>query len=314
MNNLLKNNGFFKWVWKHKVPILVIEVIACAAAIVLSSPYFITPEFKSSAVVYPYNLNEYSKESASEQMLQFLASTDIKNDVIKEFNLIKHYKIDTTQKYWYTDLLEKYDRNVIVNSTEYEAVKIAVYDVDPELAYKMVQGILDALNKKVLTIQKEKSEETARMLKKQLDAKKRQVDSLAAISKQLSVQYGILDYGTQTREVERAYYQMLSASKTGKPLEEASNQIKNLEEKGQQFREVDAHLGSAIGEYDGILLKYEDVMKDVNKQLTYSNMVETPYPADKKSYPIRWLIVLVTAIGSFVFSAVVLGFMERVKE
>ncbi len=78
----------------------------------------------------------------------------------------------------------------------------------------------------MLAIQRQKSLESARLYKRLLDIKKRELDSLTAISKQLSVQYGLLDYDSQTREVLRAYYQMLSASKSGKPFEETSAQLK----------------------------------------------------------------------------------------
>jgi capsular polysaccharide biosynthesis protein len=314
MNDVLKNTGLVKWLWHHKISLLIVQVLAITAAIIFSSPKYIRPEYKSKAIVYPYNMISYSRESSSEQMIQFLNSVDVKHDIIREFGLIKYYRIDTNKKNWYNRLLDVYDRNVSINITEFEAVEIKVYDYSPDTASKMAEGIINVMNRKVLAIQKEKSLESAKLYKKLMDIKKREIDSLSAISKQLSVQYGLLDYSAQTREVLRAYYQMLSGSKSGKSFEDASTQIKNLEEKGTEFLEVGMHLKDATKDYDDALSKYQDACNDVNKQITYSNVVENPFPAYSPAYPIRWLIVLGMSIAAFLFSCVLLLIGERARE
>lgn len=314
MENRLKDTGFMKWLWSHKIAILITEVVACAAAVVFTDPHFITPKFKSYAVIYPYNLMPFAREDVSEQMLQFLYSVDIKDSVCKEFNLYKHYRIDTTKKFWYTELHKEYESNVSVTMTKFEALEVTVYDRSADTACKLAKAIVAALNRKILATQKEKSVETANMFKRMMEGKKKQVDSLAAITRQLSVQYGLLNYDEQSREVSRAYYSMLAAGKGGKAMDEVSTEMKNLEEKGQIFNEENAHLASCIGEYDGLRLRYEDAMKDVNKKITYSIVVETPYPADKKAFPVRWLITVIAAAGTFMFSVIVLGFLDRFKK
>jgi capsular polysaccharide biosynthesis protein len=193
MNDVLKSNSFVKWLWHHKISLLIVQVLAITASIIFSSPKYIRPEYKSCAILYPYNLTSYSRESSTEQMLQFLNSTDIKHEVIREFGLIKYYRIDTNKKYWYGQLLNVYDKNISINFTEFEAVEIKVFDYNPDTACKIAEGIITIMNKKVLALQKQKSFESARLYKRLLDSKKRELDSLTAISKQLSVQYGLLD-------------------------------------------------------------------------------------------------------------------------
>lgn len=301
-----QNINYLKWLKEHKRALIVVQVIAIIGSAIFSSPYFMPQQFKSYAVVYPYNFSPYSHETPTEQMMEFLSSNDIKQAVIKKFDLIKHYNIDTAEKQWKSELLEKYDKNVIINGTEYEAVEVIVYDVNPDMAYKMVNGILDVLNDKVLKVQTQKSVETANMWKRQLDMKKKECDSLADLSKSLSVQYGLLDFSSQTREVTKAYY---SGAKNG----DVSTQMKNMEEKGMALQAVNQHLSAALANYDDILVKYEDAEREVHKQITFSNVITAPYAADKKSYPIRWLVVLMTCLSAFVFSAVVIGLVERLK-
>lgn len=301
-----QNINYMKWLKEHIRALLVVQLIAIVGAVIFSSPTFMPQQFKSYAVVYPYNFSPYSHETPTEQMMEFLSSNDIKQGVIKKFDLIKHYDIDTAEKQWQSRLIEKYDKNVIINSTEYEAVEIIVYDVNPNTAYKIVNGILSVLNDKVLKVQQEKSMESANMWKRQLDMKKTECDSLSNLSKSLSTQYGLLDYSSQTREVTKAYY---SGSKSG----DVMAQMKNMEEKGVELQAANEHLNAALGNYDDILVKYEDAEREVHKQLTYSNIITAPYAADKKTYPIRWLVVLMTCLSAFVFSAVVIRLLERIK-
>jgi hypothetical protein len=303
-----QNTNYLKWVMEHKKALIGVQVIAIIAACIFSSPYFMPQQFKSFAIVYPYNLAPYSHETPTEQMLEFLSSRDIKEGVIKRFNLASHYNVDTTDRQWKSKLLEKYDKNIIIDATEYEAVEIMVYDVNADSAYRIVNGILNLLNQKILAVQKAKSVEIAGMWKMQLDTKKKECDSLSELSKSLSVQYGLLDYSSQTREVTKAYYTPASAKSS-----DVANQMKNMEEKGMELQAVNQHLTAALNNYDDILVKYEDAKRDVNKQLTFSNIITSPYAADKKSYPIRWLVVLITCIAAFVFSAVVLRTVERFK-
>ena len=304
-----QNTNYLKWVIEHKRALIIVQVIAIIASVIFSSPYFMPQQFKSFAVVYPYNFSVYSHETPTEQMMEFLSSRDIKEGVIKQFNLAKHYDIDSTDHQWKSKLLEKYDKNVIINSTEFEAVELIVYDVNADTAYKIVNGILNILNQKVLMVQKAKSIEVANMWKKQMDMKKKECDSLSNLSKSLSVQYGLLDYSSQTREVTKAYYTNTASAKNNG----VADQMRNMEEKGMELQSVNAHLTSALTNYDDLLVKYEDAERDVRKQLTYSNIITSPYAADKKSYPIRWLVVLITCLAAFLFSAVVLRTVERLK-
>jgi hypothetical protein len=303
------NTNYLKWLMDHSRALIVVQVIAVIASVIFSAPYFMPQQFKSFAVVYPYNFSTYSHETPTEQMMEFLTSRDIKEVVMKKFNLAQHYNIDTRDdKEWKSKLLEKYDKNILISSTEYEAVEITVYDANPDTAYRIVNGILDVLNQKVLEVQKGKSIEVAKMWKKQLDMKKKECDSLSDRSKFLSTNYGLLDFNGQTREVTKAYY-----SGSGAKSAEVATQMKNMEERETELQAINQHLNAALANYDDILVKYEDAERDVNKELTYSNVITSPYSADKKSYPIRWLVVLITCVSAFLFSAIALRLMERLK-
>lgn len=311
MNSNFSNTGFFSWLWKHKIYFAVTQIITVAAVYVITLPFFIRPQYRSTAVIYPYNVSNYSTESPTEQMLEFLRSVDIKNEVIKDLGLIKHYKIDTTGKYWYANLIDDFDGNVFVDPTNMQAIEINAQDVSQDTAYLIAKDMLKCVNAKIHEVQAEKSLEVAHMLKKQMDAKKQEVDSLAAISRTMSVQYGLIDDENQAKEVLRSYYEMMASGKNGKAFDEVSAQVKNIEEKGEIFKEVNRHLKAAMDEYDQEDTKYRIVVSDMNKPLTYTNLISKPVIPDKKVFPIRWFLTLLSCISVFVFSALLLILIEK---
>lgn len=306
--------SLIRWLWKHKGILFIVEVIAITAPVVFTSKYFMRPLYKSYAVVYPANFDVQPSEVAAQQLSQYLRSVDVKNAVIRKLNLIKHYKIDTASKYWYSNLLGKYDNCVRINITDYNAALIEAMDPNADTACIMANEMIAQVNNVILEDKKQKAMEFAAIYKKQLNAKKKEIDSLASFAKVLSVQYGLLDYNSQSKEVERAYYQMLASSKGGKAIDETTNQIKNLEEKGEQYKEVNQHLTDALLQYDDIMGKYDEAVRDANKQQTFVSVVSKPFPADRTSYPRRWFFTFIAAVSAFVFAAIVLRFIEKLKQ
>jgi uncharacterized protein involved in exopolysaccharide biosynthesis len=53
---------------------------------------------------------------------------------------------------------------------------------------------------------------------------------------------------------------------------------------------------------------------DVNSKLSAKFVVNTAQKADKKSYPVRWLIVVMSVASAFVFSIVALLILENIRK
>ena len=61
-------------------------------------------------------------------------------------------------------------------------------------------------------------------------------------------------------------------------------------------------------------LVYEQAETDANSEFTHKFIVEMAEKADKKSYPIRWLIVVISTISVFLFTVLVLLVLNKIKE
>jgi hypothetical protein len=75
--------------------------------------------------------------------------------------------------------------------------------------------------------------------------------------------------------------------------------LKVLSENGEDFNSLTEHLWRIRGTYNDMKVTYDVAYRDVVKELSYANVVTHPLVADKKSYPVRWLIVLISTGASF---------------
>ena len=73
------------------------------------------------------------------------------------------------------------------------------------------------------------------------------------------------------------------------------------------------HLWRVRGGYNNLKEQLEAAVRDVEKNLTYCSIISDPVIADKKAYPIRWLIVLVSVLATLLLSILFLGVVENLR-
>ncbi|MBP6979343.1 MAG: Wzz/FepE/Etk N-terminal domain-containing protein [Bacteroidales bacterium] len=317
MEHFFSNINLLQLLWKWKWHMIIICLVAGVIAAIFSGPAFIKPRFKSVGVIYPSNIAPYSDESETEQMVQWLNSKDIKDSIINKFNLAKHYKIDSSYKYFYSTILYKYSKNVQISKTMYESVEIVVTDSDPRIACDMVNEIINQFNKKVQAIHREKYLEVVSATKAMLDAKKREIDSVEAKLYEIRTQYEIIDYANQTREVARGYLRTVDGDNAARNINTAEviKLKKNIEEKGGEYVYYNTRLYDLLRLYGVFQEDYDRAVFDANKTFTHANIVTPPVVADKKSYPVRWIIVFLTMASTLLLTTVlVVIFDSRLNE
>mgnify|MGYP001824459854 CR=1 FL=1 len=314
MENYFKSANLIDVINKWKIHLLVIVLLAALAAAIFSGPAFITPLYKSYAVAYPANVEPYSDESETEQMLQILNSQDIKDSIIKKFELAKHYEIDTNYKYFKTVLMYEYNQNVSINKTTYESVQIEVLDKDPDTAAMMVSAIIDYYNKKVGNLHKSKYYEVIEMYDFQLKMKRNTLDSLKNLMIELGTEHGLIEYEYQSQEIMRGYLKTVfgnNGSQINK--KEVDRLFKSMQQYGGQLVEIVRMIENEAISYVEIKQDYEMTLRFINAELTYANIVTSPYPADKKTFPVRWLVVVVVSLAAFILATLVVFIVESRK-
>jgi len=295
--------------WKKQL----IFVFLASSLLSITYSFFIREKFKSTAVVYPQNIKPYDTETAVEQMLQVLEANDIRDSVINKFNLIGHYGIDPNENsHYYTDITLECKENISFNKTKYESVEISVLDYSPDTALLIANSIIHFYNKKIRDINNAHLFEVAKTTKERMLQKATELDTLETQMKNLRVQYGILDYENQIRYLGENKKVTTDLFSPGTDAPSASL-IRNLREHGGQFIKLRNDIDQARQVFNSTKHEYENAVRDLQRDINYTQIIVKPFKADKKEYPVRWLIVLISVFASMTLALTVISFYEQTK-
>jgi capsular polysaccharide biosynthesis protein len=315
MNDFFDNQKILLVIRKRFFHFVVIGIIAILLAVVFSSPVFITPMFKSSARIYPINLAVMSTESETEQMLEIISSNDIKFRLFDAFKLDEVYRIPKSDPQYLTNMLSEYNSNVTAKKTEFETVELSVLDKDPKRAALICDSIIHFYNLKVREMHSAKNREVVRIVSDNIKVRTQERDSLLNLLNEQRENYKILDFNTQVREVTRGYMESLATGRENSPGGKEINRLyENLSEKGGEAYILERRFIKTNMAIDSLKYLYDINLSEANKKITYCHLVEKPVPADKKSYPVRWILVSMTLFSSLFLSLLLFILIDYRKE
>lgn len=285
---------------------LIVLIIGAVVGVVISMPSIMVPRFKSVAVVYPVNLVEYSDESETEQLLQIFESSSVRDSIIAKFDLYGRYGIDPNAAQSRFYLLEEYSDRFTASKTRYESVRLEVYDEDPVVAQAMADEVLRQVNQKFNFLANQRGRNLARSYKRQMDYQATVIDSVEALVSRISLEKGILDYEAQSRELLRGY---IGASKSGNSSQRDQIQewLRGAQESGSTVKMLQNVSEWAVEQRSEVEAKYlfwrEFAFRDIN----YIDVIVSPEVADKKAWPVRWLVVAVSMLSAMLLALVLVA-------
>jgi hypothetical protein len=208
------------------------------------------------------------------------------------FDLAKVYKISRNEPQYLTYMMDKYNKNVSTNKTEYETIEIKVMDEDPKRASNMCDSIIAFFNQKIKSLHSAKHLEVVEITNKFINERQIELDSIGTLMQHVREQTGIINYGVYSEALAKGYMRALSTNSSrtedGKKLK---TQIDKLIENGPSVQLLEKRYGKLTNMVDSLKMIVKVALSEANKNITYCHVVEKPIPADKKSYPVRWLIV-----------------------
>ncbi|MFT6165341.1 MAG: capsule polysaccharide export protein KpsE/RkpR [Vicingaceae bacterium] len=311
MNSNIEIVQFAAKKWKL---LFIIGAIAGVFAYVFSLPQFIPPKFKSEAIIYPANLGQYAEENSLEQMQQYLESNELRNHIIEKYNLYDEYDIDQEDPNKRTWMNAAYADHISFEETRFESIRINTLSTDPVKARDIAVEVIAELNRIIRRTERKKYQEIEIIARKMMEDKKTHLDSIENLIRELSVNYGILDYIAQSERVTEKYLDFLLSGKKGPDFEEVKKLYENLEKYGRKSHDYHRQLNIVNEEYMDRLKHYEFSVRNVNKVQTFSNVLVYPEVSDKKTSPIRWLIFITAVVASMGFTFVlllVLGYQKK---
>lgn len=311
-------------IWQKRKPLIIVGFISILLSSIFSGPFFIKPKFKSEVVFYPTTINSignamftdltqrqadplaFGEEEEAENALQLLNSSALQGRIVRNFDLMNHYGIDGQSPL--TDLAKEMAKNIQFKRTRHLAVSITVLDEDPIKSAEIANGIAILYDSVKTEIQKQVSLEALQIVKDEFKNKEAEVWDLRTRLKDLG-QKGITNYEEQSRAISEELYKAVSPSK----ISSLKKQQEELAKYAGEFTYLNETLILELESLSKLRKRFEKAKVDVEKTLPQKFVLTSASPAEKKSYPIRWLIVLVvTAIVTF--SSIVVLLIRNNKE
>jgi uncharacterized protein involved in exopolysaccharide biosynthesis len=329
--NYFDSTNLIVFAWNNRKPLLIVPAIAIVLAIVFSGPSFITPLFKSTVIVFPSTTSSVSKallpqqsggrhedilefgdEQKAEQLLQILNSDEIRNAVIEKFDLMQHYKIKPKQKFANTKLQKTYNNNISFRRTEFMSIEISVLDASPDTAALIANEITDLLDQTNRRIKNDIATRGLAIVKREFENTKTEV---LALEEQLDFfrQRGLHDYESQTAVLSEQYATAIIKSAGSDAARQIKAQLDTIAKYGGQFVKARDELKLQKEELYKLKIKYDQAKVDVEQDLPSTFRVNNAVPAERKTKPVRSLLILLAAVGSALFTLVSLLIIDTIK-
>jgi uncharacterized protein involved in exopolysaccharide biosynthesis len=313
---------YFIYKWRRVLGIVCVSAILISGLVSL----MIQERYKSTVILFPATTNSISKvlygghddilkfgeEQEAEQMLQILSSEEIKSRIAEKYHLMRHYGIDSTSRYKRTELDNEIQNNITFKRTELMSVKIEVLDKDPDIAAAIANDIAALHDSAKIKIQKARIGKALEIVKEEYDEKVTYVKNLTDSLKLLN-SYGIYDYESQSEVISEQYAIAISKgdNRAIKSLEEKLNIIGKY---GSTYLSLRDKLELQQNQLNSLQTKYEETKVDAEQILPQKFVVSGAFPAEKKSYPIRWIIILVSTVATLILAILAILLIENINQ
>lgn len=309
------------FIWRKRKIILIVTAIAMVVSVIVS--FLMTPIYRSTAIVFPAATStvsfseqrnakaasmDFGEEEQAEQLVQILQSSRIRDKIVAQFDLMKHYEIDSKDANKHFKLVKKYNNNFLFVRTRYGSIQIDVLDKDPEKAADMANKIVDLIDTVKNNMIAERTWpafEINKRKKEQLEKERKEVlhklDSLGEL-------------GVVSLEGRTNLFQAYVDSKSQQEKEEIKRTIDINMKHGSMFDGLEFIRNEKIMQLEEFNVSYEQAESDANSVFNHKFIVERAVVADKKDKPKRMIIVLLSTIGAFIFMVFALLINDRLKE
>jgi uncharacterized protein involved in exopolysaccharide biosynthesis len=316
MNNKKQQKGYnfnsvdlLIYIWNKRIILAAIGFLAGVVSIVIS--LMITPMFQSKVIMFPasnasvskdllsqnysgrQNVHGFGEEEQAEQLLQILNSEPIRTRIIEKYNLMEHYEIEADAKYPLTELYSRYRSNINFRLTEYMSVEISVMDRDPDYAANMANDISYLVDTVYNSMKKERAREALRLVEREYKEAAQNLavlrDSLNLFSRQLSSE----------------------SSRGGDP---GSNLLMALSQNGAHYLSMHSLVRAEAQLVSELSLRYKEARLEAEQNLSHKFVVDMAFPSEKKAYPKKSLIVIVSTLASLLFALIVLIIVDNIRD
>lgn len=319
--------GVVNFFWRWRKVFLISCGIAALIAIVVTHPAITKPKYKAQHIFYPTKNNsisnalltelnqrqqdplEFGEEIEAEKALQIIQSGTLLGRLVRNFDLMKHYGIDPKkEKFPKYALDNKIKENFNFERTRYLSIKIEVLDEDPQMAAKLANGIALLYDSIKTEVQNQVAQPALDIVRRALEEKQRKIQNIKDELRELGTK-GITNYEEQSRALAEEIYKAQSSGKTGQ-LQQLLEERKQLVANGGDFIALNELIKLEEEKESNLITQYEKRQVDVGERLSHKFTVEEATIPEIKFWPKRSFILLLSLIGTFLATAIVLISVE----
>lgn len=316
------------FLWARRRMIIGITLLGLVAGV--AAAYLITPLYRSEVILFPAITNSASKallseqstgrddilalgdEEDTEQLLQMLHSDRIRDRVADRFNLLEVYRIKPTSKHRNSELREAYDDHIRFERTKFSSVRVEVNDPEPQRAADIANYITDQVDSVWKQMAHERAEKGLRIVRAKVEQLEGDIvawqDSMRVLR-----ELGVHDYHTQTERYNE-YLGAAIVKGDQRAVREFEERFKVLAQHGGAYVTLQDRLFNETKRLSILRMKLEQAQADFESDLPHKFVVNRAQPADKKSYPIRWLVVAMSGISAFLLALLLIVVQENLRK
>jgi len=207
---------------------------------------------------------------------------------------MEHYEIDPSSRYPYTELAEQYKSNISFSRTEIMSVEISVMDTDPQIAADIAIDISDLVDTVYNEMKQERALAAFELVKKEYYQAEKEVralrDSLESTGSEISESL------RRTGGASMAYL------------------TRALAEHGGTFLTLTNHLDHETERLADLRQRFQEARVESVQELPHKFIVDRAYASEKKAYPKRSVIVMISTAAAFLFTLILLIIIDGLKE
>ena len=308
-----------QFAWKWRKTLLIVALAAGVLTFVVTS--FIKPTFRSTTIIYApmqnsflkndLDVKKYGHEHETEQLIQTLNSRDFKDTIIRHFDLITYYEIDTTKINWRSAAYKKLEGNLNIKRTQYGSIVISVEDKCPYHAAQLANAMVDELDVFKNRVDQERAKAAYELLQRQVnEVHERMVrinDSVQKLANE-----GLFIFDLQVDRVIQQYATTLGQGNMA-GAHRLQKEIERLIKWGPTCVITREELIFLVRHESHLKTLLWEVEMNLLGLMPTKFVVEKAIPIEKKVFPKKTVISLFSALSAFIVTFFALLIMENVK-
>ncbi|MBO4543531.1 MAG: hypothetical protein J5725_10175 [Bacteroidales bacterium] len=330
MENIQKKSAganLFVLIFKHWKLLIIVAIATIVVSFACAC--LIPPQFKSTVILLPTSTNavsqvvlaegnyneeldvtQFGDDMSVDRMVQILNSRYIKDHLIQKFDLIAYYDLDTTTKYWKTKLYKNMQGDIKCARNSYLGVEVSVANKNPQMAADMANEIAnyyDTLKHQIIT---QRTHRAFEIVQAEMDSLEILIEKTSD-SLSIVMAHGVYDYETQSERLYQQYAKEVAAGNQT-AINRLDKELKTLQEWGPLSFSLKEQIVN-LREYQQVLQSKKQMARvDMQYALSQKFVVEYAVPSDKKFYPKKIMIVLVSTISMLVLTLFFIVFQQSI--